>query len=317
MGSHIKIVIALGGNALMEENMPPTAQNQYEVIKSTSEILADIKSVFGYEMAIIHGNGPQVGNIVLASEYASAITPAMPLDVCTAMSQGYIGFQLQQGLRHALISRNIRLPVVTLVTQVAVDGKDPAFSNPTKPIGPFYTEAEAGTIMAQKGWSMKEDAGRGWRRVVPSPMPKRIIEIHSIRELWDSTIVIAAGGGGIPVVERKDGTLEGVPAVIDKDLAAEKLAEEVEADILMILTAVEKVCINYKKPDQKELSFMSVEDCERYIAEGQFAPGSMLPKVQAAIAFAKSSPANKTIITSLDKAVEALKGNTGTVIMQE
>jgi carbamate kinase len=317
MGSHIKVVIALGGNALMEEDMPPTAQAQYEVVKNTSEIIADIKNVFGYEMAIVHGNGPQVGNIVLASEYAAAVTPPMPLDVCTAMSQGYIGFQLQQGLRHALTSRGIRLPVVTLVTQVAVDPKDPAFQNPAKPIGPFYTEDEAKDLMAKKGYAMHEDAGRGWRRVVASPLPKRIIEIHSIRELWDSTIVIAAGGGGIPVVEKKDGTLEGIPAVIDKDLAAEKLAEEVEADILLILTAVEKVCINFKKPDQKELSFMSVEDCERYIAEGQFAPGSMLPKIQAAVAFAKSSPANKTVITSLDRAVEALKGNTGTVIMQE
>jgi carbamate kinase len=233
------------------------------------------------------------------------------------MSQGYIGYQLQQGLRRALAGRDIRLPVVTLVTQVAVNAKDPAFHNPTKPIGPFYTEEEAKAVMAEKGYLLREDAGRGWRRVVASPLPKRIIEIHSIRELWDSTIIIAAGGGGIPVVEKKDGTLEGVLAVIDKDLAAEKLAEEVEADILLILTAVERVCVNFKQPDQKELSFMSVEDCERYIAEGQFAPGSMLPKIQAAIAFARNSPANKTIITSLDKAVEALRGKTGTVIMQE
>jgi carbamate kinase len=171
--------------------------------------------------------------------------------------------------------------------------------------------------MGEKGYVMREDAGRGWRRVVASPLPKRIIEIHSIRQLWDTTIVIAVGGGGIPVLERKNGTLEGVPAVIDKDLAAEKLAEEVEADILLILTAVEKVCINYKKPNQKDLSFMNIEDCERYIAEGQFAPGSMLPKIQAAMLFAKSSAANRTIITSLDRAVEALQGNTGTVIMQE
>ena len=317
MGSHIKVVIALGGNALMEEKQQPTAQAQLEVIKRTSQILADIKCAFGYEMAIVHGNGPQVGNILLASEYAAAVTPAMPLDVCTAMSQGYIGYQLQQGLRQALARHDIRLPVVTLVTQVAVDPRDPAFLNPTKPVGSFFSEEEAQKLMREKGYVLKEDAGRGWRRVVPSPQPKRIIEIHSIRELWDSTIVIAAGGGGIPVVERRDGSLEGVLAVIDKDLAAEKLAEEVEADILLILTAVEKVCINFKKSDQKEMSFMNVEDCERYIDEGQFAPGSMLPKIQAAIAFAKASAANKTIITSLDKAVEALKGETGTVIMQE
>jgi carbamate kinase len=317
MGSHIKVVIALGGNALQEADAPATAQAQLEVIKRTSEVLTDIKCIFGYEMCIAHGNGPQVGRIMLASEMAAEVTPAMPLDVCTAMSQGYIGYHLQQGLRHAFANRNMRLPVVTLVTQVVVDPKDPAFQNPTKPIGKFYTEAEARQLIAEKGYAMKEDAGRGWRRVVASPLPKRIMEIHSIRELWDTTIVITVGGGGIPVFEKKDGTLEGVLAVIDKDLAAEKLAEEVEADILLILTEVEKVCINYKKPDQKELDFMSLEDCERYMAEGQFAPGSMLPKIQAAVAFAKNSPANKTIITSLDKAVEALKGNTGTVIMQE
>jgi len=169
MGSHIKIVIALGGNALQEDNMMPTAQAQFEVIKRTSEILADIKCIFGYEMAVVHGNGPQVGNIMLASEFASDITPLMPMDVCTAMSQGYIGYQLQRGLRHALVSRAIRLPVVTLVTQVAVDAKDPAFQNPTKPIGPFYTEEQAYAIIQKKGHAMREDAGRGWRRVVPSP----------------------------------------------------------------------------------------------------------------------------------------------------
>lgn len=317
MGSHIKVVVALGGNALQEAGTPPTAQAQLTVIRKTSEVLADIKSIFGYEMAIAHGNGPQVGRILLASEIASDVTPAMPLDVCTAMSQGYIGYQLQQALRHALENRNMRLPVVTLVTQVVVDAKDPAFQNPTKPIGLFYTEEEARRLSREKGYVMKEDAGRGYRRVVPSPLPKRIVEIHSIRELWDSTIVITVGGGGIPVLEKKDGTLEGVLAVIDKDLAAEKLAEEVEADILLILTDVEKVCINYKKPGQRELDFINVEDCERYMAEGQFAPGSMLSKIQAAVTFAKSSPAKKTIITSLEKAVKALSGATGTVIMQE
>lgn len=316
MGSHIKVVIALGGNALEEKGMQPTAEAQLNVIKKTCEIIADIKSIFGYEMAIAHGNGPQVGRIQLASEMAAGVMPPLPLDVCTAMSQGYIGYQLQQGMRHALEKRGSRLPVVTIVTQVVVDAKDPAFQNPTKPIGQFYTEEEAKKLI-EKGQTMKEDAGRGWRRVVPSPQPKRIVEIHSIRELWDSTIVITVGGGGIPVLEKRDGTHEGVLAVIDKDLAAEKLAEEVEADILLILTEVEKVCLNYKKPDQKELDFMSLEDCEKYMAQGQFAPGSMLPKVQAAVLFARSSPARKTIITSLEKAVEALRGNTGTVIMQE
>jgi carbamate kinase len=316
MGSHIKVVIALGGNALQEKGMEPTAEAQLGVIKKTCEIMVDIKSIFGYEMAIAHGNGPQVGRILLASEMASDIMPALPLDVCTAMSQGYIGYQLQQGMRHALERRGSRLPVVTLLTQVVVSAKDPAFQNPAKPIGQFYTEEEAKKLM-ERGFAMKEDAGRGWRRVVPSPLPKRIVEIHSIRELWDSTIIITVGGGGIPVFERRDGTLEGVLAVIDKDLAAERLAEEVEADILLILTEVEKVCLDFNKPNQKELDFLSLEDCEKYMAQGQFAPGSMLPKVQAAVEFARSSPARKTIITSLEKAVEALRGSTGTVIMQE
>lgn len=317
MGSHKKVVIALGGNALQEPHTPATAEAQFEVVKKTSEIIADIKCIFGYELAIAHGNGPQVGRILLASETAADVTPAMPLDVCIAMSQGYIGFHIQQGLSHALADRNRNLPVVTLITQVVVDKDDPAFQNPTKPIGPFYSEEEAKKLSEEKGYAMKEDAGRGWRRVVASPMPKRIVEIHSIRELWDSTIVIAVGGGGVPVIEMEDGTLHGIPAVIDKDLAAEKLAEEVGADILLILTEVEKVCLNYNKPDQTDLSSLTIEACEKYIAEGHFAPGSMLPKIKAAMMFARHAPNKKTIITSLPKAVEALRGETGTVIYNQ
>jgi carbamate kinase len=314
MGSHKKVVIALGGNALQEANTPATAEAQLEVIKRTSEIITEIKCSFGYELAIVHGNGPQVGRILLASETAANVTPVMPFDVCAAMSQGFIGYQIQQGLGHALANRNRTLPVVTLVTQVVVNKDDPAFNNPTKPIGMFYTEEEALKLTAEKGYVMKEDAGRGWRRVVPSPKPQRIVEIHSVKELWDSTIVITAGGGGIPVIEKEDGTLEGIAAVIDKDLAAEKLAEEVGADILMILTEVEKVSINFRKPDQKDISGMTVAECEKYVAEGHFAPGSMLPKIQAALMFAKLGAGKKVIITSLDKAVEALKGEAGTVI---
>ena len=314
MGSHKKVVIALGGNALQEANTPATAEAQLEVIKKTAEVISDIKCMFGYELAIAHGNGPQVGRILLASETASAVTPAMPFDVCAAMSQGYIGYHIQQGLSHALANRNRKLPVVSLITQVVVDKDDPAFKNPTKPIGPFYSEAEAKVLAEEKGYVMKEDAGRGWRRVVASPMPKRIVEIHSVKELWDSTIVVTVGGGGIPVIESEDGTLEGVAAVIDKDLAAEKLAEEVGADILMILTEVEKVSINFRKPDQKDIDRMTLAECEQYVAEGHFAPGSMLPKIQAAMMFAKSAPGRKAIITSLGKAVEALKGETGTEI---
>jgi carbamate kinase len=317
MGSHRKVVIALGGNALQESNSLSTAEAQLEVVRKTSETIADIKCIFNYEIAIAHGNGPQVGRILLASETAATVTPAMPFDVCAAMSQGYIGYHLQQALSYALSKRNRNLPVVTLITQVVVDKDDPAFLNPTKPIGPFYTEEEARKLAADKNYIVKEDAGRGWRRVVASPKPKRIVEIHAVKELWDSTIVITVGGGGIPVIEKEDGTLEGIAAVIDKDLASEKLAEEVGADVLLILTEVEKVSLNYKKPSQKDLDYMTVAECEQYIAQGHFAPGSMLPKVQAAMEFAKLGSGRKAVITSLYTAVDALKGNSGTCITLE
>ncbi len=311
-----KVVVALGGNALQEAGSPPTAEAQLAVVKKTCEYLADI-SCRGYEMAIVHGNGPQVGNITLSQETAEKVNPklpAMPFDVCGAMSQGYIGYQIQQCLRDALRNRNRNVPVVTLVTQVIVDEHDKAFQNPTKPIGPFYTEEEAKKIAEEKGYTMKEDAGRGWRRVVASPNPKRIVEIDSVKHLWDSTIVITAGGGGIPVVENLDGSLTGVPAVIDKDLAAERLAEDMETDILLILTEVDKISLNFNKPNQRQLSSMTVAEAINDIEEGHFAPGSMLPKVMAAIKFARRFPGKKAIITSLYKAVEALEGKEGTVI---
>ena len=311
-----KVVVALGGNALQEAGSPATAEAQLAVVKKTCEYLADI-SCKGYEMAVVHGNGPQVGNITLSQETAEKINPklpAMPFDVCGAMSQGYIGYQIQQCLRDALRNRNRNVPVVTLVTQVIVDEHDKAFQNPTKPIGPFYTEEEAKKIAKEKGYTVKEDAGRGWRRVVASPTPKRIAEIDSVKRLWDSTIVITAGGGGIPVIENMDGSLTGVPAVIDKDLAAERLAEDMETDILLILTEVDKISLNFKKPNQRDLSHVTVAEAIKYIEEGHFAPGSMLPKVMAAIKFARRFPGKKAIITSLYKAVEALDGKEGTVI---
>ncbi len=311
--SATKVVVALGGNALQESGKPATAEAQLEVVNKTVEYLAEL-SVKGYELAIAHGNGPQVGRIVLASEAAANVTPVMPFDVCGAMSQGYIGYHIQQGLRFALQQRGKNTPVVSLVTQVVVDKNDPAFQSPTKPIGAFYSEEEARKLEAEKGYIMKEDAGRGWRRVVASPMPKKIVELSAVKELFKSTIVITVGGGGIPVIEKEDGSLEGVAAVIDKDLAAERLAEDLGADVLMILTEVEKVSINYKKPEQQDLAGMTVAEAERYIAEGHFAPGSMLPKVQAAVAFAKANPGKKAIITSLYNAVEALEGKAGTVI---
>ncbi|MBF0980912.1 MAG: carbamate kinase [Clostridiales bacterium] len=308
-----KIVVALGGNALQSGNGGATAEAQLEVVKKTSEYLAEISSR-GYEMAVVHGNGPQVGRILQAYEAAKDVTPVMPFDVCGAMSQGYIGYHIQQCLRYALAKKGKNIPVVTLATQMVVDSEDAGFKNPTKPIGQFYNEAEAKKLAEEKGYVMKEDAGRGFRRVVASPIPQKIVEIDSVRKLWDTTVVVACGGGGIPVIEKADGQLEGVAAVIDKDFAAELLAEEVDADCLMILTEVEKVAINFNKPDQKNLDKMTLAEAEQYIKEGQFAPGSMLPKVQAAMKFVQKNPSKKAIITSLDKAVDALEGKTGTVI---
>lgn len=308
-----KIVIALGGNALQSRDSGATAEAQLEVVKKTSEFIAQI-SQRGYEMAVVHGNGPQVGRIVLASETAKDVVPPMPFDVCGAMSQGYIGYHIQQALKYAMNKRERNYPVVSLTTQVVVDRGDPAFQTPTKPIGAFYTEEEARRLEREKGYTMKEDAGRGWRRVVPSPLPRRIVEIGAVRLLWDHAIVITCGGGGVPVVENSDGTLEGVAAVIDKDFAAELLAEEVGADALLILTEVEKVAIRFGKPDQEDLSHLSLADAARYVREGQFGVGSMLPKVEAAMKFVRSNPGKRAIITSLDKALEALDGKTGTIV---
>ena len=308
-----KIVVALGGNALQSGTGPATAEAQLEVAKQTCSYLAEI-SARGYEMGVVHGNGPQVGRILLASETAKDVTPAMPFDVCGAMSQGYIGYHIQQGLKYALAARGVEAPVATIVTQMVVSADDPGFVNPTKPIGPFYNEEEAKALQEEKGWAVKEDAGRGWRRLVASPIPTKIVEIDAVRKLWDTTVTVSCGGGGIPVIEKEDGSLEGVAAVIDKDFAAELLAEEVGADILMILTEVEKVSINYKKPNQEDLSHMTLAEAEQYVEEGHFAPGSMLPKVKAAMKFVEAYPEKKAIITSLSKAVDALEGKTGTVI---
>jgi len=308
-----KIVIALGGNALQSKDSGATAEAQLQVVKRTCEHIAEI-SQRGYEMAIVHGNGPQVGRILLASETAKDVVPVMPFDVCGAMSQGYIGYHIQQALKYALNARNRNYPVVSLTTQVVVDRNDPAFKTPTKPIGAFCTEEEARRLELEKGYTMREDAGRGWRRAVASPLPRRIVEIGAVRLLWDHAIVITCGGGGVPVVENADGTLEGVAAVIDKDYAAELLAEEVGADVLLILTEVEKVAIRFGQPDQENLGHLSLAEAARYAREGQFGVGSMLPKVEAAMKFVRANPGKKAIITSLDKAIDALDGKTGTVI---
>ena len=311
-----KLVIALGGNALQEAGKPATAQAQLEVVEKTSEYIADIVER-GYEVIVAHGNGPQVGRIVIQNEVASASTPAMPFDVCGAMSQGMIGYHIQQGLSKVLRHRGINKNVVTIVTQVVVDKDGPKFKAPSKPIGPFYTEEEAKAIAAEKGYTMKEDAGRGWRRVVASPLPVEIVELDAVKTLNDAGfVVVTVGGGGIPVVRNEAGDLEGVAAVIDKDLASEKLARDMDADALVILTAVEKVSINFKKPDQKDLDRMSAAEAKQYIKEGHFAPGSMLPKIEAALNFVESKPGRIAIITSLDKAVDAIEGRAGTTITE-
>ncbi len=308
-----KIVIALGGNALQDGNKDATAEAQLEIVRETVKHLADIIED-GNIITVTHGNGPQVGRIVIQNEVASDVTPAMPFDVCGAMSQGMIGYHMQQALGDELNRRGMDKPVATIVTQVVVEKEDPAFSNPTKPIGPFYSQEEAIKLREEKGYDMIEDSGRGYRRVVASPEPKRIVEIKTIKTLLENhNVVITVGGGGIPVIE-EEGMLKGVAAVIDKDLASQRLAEDIDADILVMLTAVERVAINFGKPNQRDLDRVNTEDMKKYAEEGHFAPGSMLPKVLAGIRFVESRPGRKAIITSLDKAKDAIKGLSGTII---
>ena len=308
-----RVVIALGGNALESKECLPTSEAQLDMVKITCQHLADIMEE-GYEIVIVHGNGPQVGRIVLASEAAKDFTPPMPFDVCGAMSQGYIGYHIQQALGGELRKRGFHIPVVSLSTQVLVEEDDPCFQSPTKPIGPFYSQVEAEEITQKSGYIMKEDAGRGYRRVVASPIPVDIVEIEGIRSLFEVAVVIACGGGGIPVIRKADQGLEGIAAVIDKDYAAELLAEMLDADILLILTEVEKACLNFNQANQEELNEITVEEVGRYIQEGHFAKGSMLPKIMAASKFVESGEGKKAIITSLDKGLMALAGKTGTSV---
>jgi len=309
-----RIVIALGGNALGND-----ACEQIKMIHTATPTLIGLIAQ-GHEIIVTHGNGPQVGMINLAFEEASASNEKisrMALPECAAMSQGYIGYHLQQGIQRELRIAGMPWHCATVITQVEVDGNDPAFKNPSKPIGGFYTESQASAIMKSDPSShFAEDAGRGWRRMVPSPKPKYIVERDSILNLLDHEfIVIACGGGGIPVVKDEFGDYHGVPAVIDKDYASGKLAELCDADYLFILTAVERVSINWGKPDQRELKEMSVEEAKGYLDDGQFPAGSMGPKVQAAIEFAKSCPGKKAVIGSLQKAPEAMRGESGTLII--
>ncbi|MBR1376204.1 MAG: carbamate kinase [Bacilli bacterium] len=311
-----KIVIALGGNALGNNS-----SEQLNLLEHVAEIIVDLVKG-GNKIVLTHGNGPQVGMILLAMDYSSngeVKTPPMPFPECGSMSQGYIGYQLQQCLQDELERQKIKKDCATLITQVLVDPKDPAFDNPTKPIGMFYSEEEAKKIAKEKGYQFVEDSGRGYRRVVASPKPIDIVEKRVIKELVDNNnIVIAVGGGGIPVIkEDKIKLLEGVEAVIDKDRSAALLAKELDADILLILTAVDKVYINYNKKDMKALDSLTVEEAKAYIEEGHFAKGSMLPKIEACLEFVEGNPSKKAIIGSLEKASDAIKGTSGTIIKEK
>ncbi|MBF1078358.1 MAG: carbamate kinase [Solobacterium sp.] len=307
-----RIVVALGGNALGN-----TPEEQLELVRHTAKTIVDLAQD-GYEVIVGHGNGPQVGMINLAMEFSctkGGNTPYMPFPECGAMSQGYIGYHLQQAIQQELKARGVDKECASIITQVVVDANDPGFAKPTKPVGSFYTKEEADKIAAEKGFTFVEDAGRGYRRVVPSPIPQRIVELKVVEQLVKAgDIVITVGGGGIPVVETEQG-LKGVAAVIDKDRSSALLAQSIGADMLIILTAVDRVCINYNKPDQKELPTMTLEEAEKYIEEKQFAPGSMLPKVQSCMEFVKNNTHGGTaLITSLQKAKVALQGETGTII---
>ena len=308
-----RIVVALGGNALGN-----TPLEQLEKVKIAADIISDLVKD-GNDVIIGHGNGPQVGMINLAMDYSAngkEKTPLMPLVECGAMSQGYIGYHLQQALGQAFKEKGINKTAVSVITQVEVAEDDKAFENPTKPVGMFYTKEKAEELERENGFTFVEDSGRGYRKVVPSPKPLHIVEIDAINKMVEAGLtVITVGGGGIPVVN-KNGRLVGVDAVIDKDKSSAELASELNADFLLILTAVDKVCINFNKPDQKELDQITVEEANKYIAEGQFAKGSMLPKVEACLDFVKGGDDRCAIITLLEKASDAVKGLTGTKIVK-
>jgi carbamate kinase len=313
-GGKKTVVVALGGNAIIQPGQKGTFEEQMVNVHVTCEQLAQMVKSGEYRVVVTHGNGPQVGNLLLQNEAGKEVAAPMPLFALGAESQGFIGLMIQQNLGNLLAEQgNGDIPVATIVTQVVVDKDDPAFANPTKPVGPFYSEEEAKALEADKGYNIREDAGRGWRRVVPSPDPIEINEKAAIRLLVEAkSLVIASGGGGIPVM-RENGKLVGVDAVIDKDLAGERLAVDVGASIFMVLTDVDSVRLNYNTPDEKALSKITIDEAKKYAEEGHFAKGSMEPKVRAAVRFVEAG-GEKAIITSLDQAVAALEGKAGTTI---
>ncbi|MBU3830003.1 MAG: carbamate kinase [Candidatus Limosilactobacillus merdavium] len=305
-----KVVVALGGNALGK-----SPEEQLKLVKNTASSLIGLIDA-GNQVVISHGNGPQVGAINLGMNFAAenGKTAAFPFPECGAMSQGYIGYHLQQSLQNELHRRWMNKNVATVVTQIAVDPKDPAFQNPSKPVGDFYTKEQAEQIEKEKGYTFKEDAGRGYRQVVPSPLPQKIMELNSIKTLIEAgDLVIAGGGGGVPVIMTDDG-LQGVPAVIDKDRSSALLADKIDADTLIILTAVDYVFVNYGKPDEKALKTLNVAEAQKYMDEKQFAAGSMLPKIEACLSFVEGHSERKALITSLNGLDDALAGKVGTVI---
>lgn len=309
------IVVALGGNAILQPGQKGTIQEQLENVRVVCRHLTEIFSTNKYRMVITHGNGPQVGNVLLQNEMASSVIPPMPLDVCGAATEGMMGYLIQQTLANHLRTAGLKHNITTVVTQVIVDRNDPAFKRPTKPVGPFYDSAKAQELRRDRGWVISKDSGRGYRRVVPSPRPLAIQETRIIKNmLADREIVIAVGGGGIPVVREEDRSLRGIEAVIDKDLAAERLAENINAKIFMILTDVEQVKLNYGTENEVGIDRMTANEAEKYLNEGHFGEGSMKPKVEACINFVRTT-GGRAIITALNKASKALAEKAGTIIV--
>jgi carbamate kinase len=310
-----KAVVALGGNAIIQKGEKGDIHQQFANTRKTLDGIMELIER-NYDMVITHGNGPQVGNLFLMVEASRGVIEPLPLGVLVADTQGQMGYMIQQSLQNRLTQENLKRLVATVITQIIVDKNDPSFDNPTKPVGPFYTAEEADKIINERGWNMVEDSGRGYRLVVASPKPQEVVEIDTIRNLLrEEAIVIAAGGGGIPVMIEEDGTFEGVDAVVDKDYASSVLARDLEADLLLIQTGVDKVSLNYNTPEQENLDVLTIDDAKKYLAEGQFPPGSMGPKIEAAIQFLESG-GKEVIITSIEKVGAAIDGNDGTRIIK-
>jgi carbamate kinase len=308
----LRILVALGGNAIQGQETEGTAEEQFDNVRRVCRLLVAIIQM-GHKVTITHGNGPQVGDILLREELAKGTLPPMPMDICSAESQGMIGYMIQQSLRNELRKVGLDMPVATLLTETVVDANDPAFKNPTKPVGPFYTASEAARLKEENGWSLVNDSERGYRRAVPSPTPLSIVQGETIRALISlGAIVIAAGGGGVPVTLGDES--RGADGVIDKDLCAAVLGKVINADVLLLLTGVENVFLDYGNPRQRPVDRMSVQECRRFLGEGQFPAGSMGPKIESAVSFLEAG-GSRVIITSVEMALEALAGSAGTTIV--